>query len=408
MGGFLRFDADTMPGDRDSVRVMLIDDRWERPIPLPAVGDVQIGDDDRLGLAFTDHRVGDAARLLNEFWPRTFEAVWITGGEIGSEDFEALGRHRVTDLYLGGSHHDAYGGRHEATVRLPPDPDAFSMLEHLTGFHVHTAAFGDGHFTSLGSRRILRSLTLSGTTVSGSAIAAGDVRRLRALWISNDEAIADDLSFLTGLPELGFLALQATGIHDRHLPSVAANRRITTLDLSHNPVGEGSLEALGALSQLQALDLSNTRISDGTVGSLTAIRHNVDTSFLRKLTLSTTSLTDAAVSRLAELTSVKHLWLARTGITDDGLAALVDAMPQLEILDVSLTKITERGVPHIMGLSNLWRLDISPAVLDYELIDRLSSLPRLVEIDLRGPTEDHDLWAYIAETFGGTRLLSVD
>jgi hypothetical protein len=80
-------------------------------------------------------------------------------------------------------------------------------------------------------------------------------------------------------------------------------------------------------------------------------------------------------------------------------------MPQLRILDVSLTKITKRGVPHLMRLQNLRRLEISPAVLDLDLVEVLGAHPNLGEIGLRGPGGGVELLGSIADTIGAAQGL---
>lgn len=87
-------------------------------------------------------------------------------------------------------------------------------------------------------------------------------------------------------------------------------------------------------------------------------------------------ITDAGLDHLRGLTEVRRLALWNTGITDAGLAKL-DHMQKLEALDVNTTKVTLPGLARFAKLKHLETL-IHGFVVDDEGIEVLSRFPNLV------------------------------
>jgi hypothetical protein len=245
----------------------------------------------------------------------------------------------------------------------------------------------------------LNVLVLAGTQVTVGTLATAGLGGLESLWISDNEAIVDDLTFLEALSALNSLTLRKVGLRDHHLRILEMCPGIGNLDVRYSRVGRFSLEQLSALPRLWNLDLAGTRVGDDTVGSLKAIPN------LRRLKLGDTALTDAAVRHLGCLEYVDRLWLTRTAITDDGLAELVRAKHSLSILDISQTRVTVDGLRHLQQLPKLWRLEIAPNQLTGDAVEMLADTTNINEIGLRGEMGNLDLFGMIADTIGAVQGL---
>ena len=85
---------------------------------------------------------------------------------------------------------------------------------------------------------------------------------------------------------------------------------------------------------------------------------------LVSLHLGGTDVTDAGLSHLAGLTSLKRLHLENTGITDAGLVHLAK-LEELLYLNLYQTEVSDAGLSHLQGLKNLknlylWQTNVTP------------------------------------------------
>jgi beta-lactamase regulating signal transducer with metallopeptidase domain/Leucine-rich repeat (LRR) protein len=96
--------------------------------------------------------------------------------------------------------------------------------------------------------------------------------------------------------------------------------------------------------------------------------------------------TDSDVSRLADLTELRHLGLGGNPITDAGLMPL-KGMTRLESLRLFWSpQVTDAGLVHLRSLSGLRSLDLrSPKLTDAGLVQLLDALPGLQELALWEP-----------------------
>ncbi len=107
----------------------------------------------------------------------------------------------------------------------------------------------------------------------------------------------------------------------------------------------------GSLSRLEQLSLARSRISDAGLAHLRGLAH------LSWLNLCDTKITDAGLVHLEGLTTLEGLDLSFTPVTDAGLAHL-KGLKGLTELDLSGTRITDAGLTHLKGLSNLAQLRV--------------------------------------------------
>jgi hypothetical protein len=80
--------------------------------------------------------------------------------------------------------------------------------------------------------------------------------------------------------------------------------------------------------------------------------------FVIKVNLANTAVTDAGLAHLKGLTNLQSLFLWGANVTDAGLEHL-KGLTNLQSLNLSHTKITDAGLEHLKGLTNLQSLYLS-------------------------------------------------
>lgn len=188
--------------------------------------------------------------------------------------------------------------------------------------------------------------------------------RLTRLDLSGCGLITDralvSLRALHGLVDLGLAGLEITDAGVLHLASLVGLR---SLDLSWTRVGDLGMERLVSLAGLRTLGLAGTRITDRGVTIITRAMPDLvslDLSNTRvtyqglaslatlgalgELNLEGTDLDDAGLAPVSQISSLTHLYLGDTGVTDEGLKML-DGMDQLAYVDVTLCpNVTPAGL----------------------------------------------------------------
>lgn len=103
-------------------------------------------------------------------------------------------------------------------------------------------------------------------------------------------------------------------------------------------------------------------------------------------------LNDTMVKQLAGLEQLETLAITNSGITDAGVETLVQSFPQLVSLDLSSnTNMTGTALKLITGLHKLERLSLLQNRFNDLNTRRLSKLPELRTLDLRGNMEAGDM-----------------
>jgi len=139
---------------------------------------------------------------------------------------------------------------------------------------------------------------------------------------------------------------------------------------SHSTVTDAGLAHLDELTQIKELDLSGTGITDA------GLVHLKRMAGLQKLDLSGTGITDAGLVRLKRMARLQELDLSGTRITHAGLAHL-SGLTSLQTLSLRKTEVSEAGVMHLKNLTNLKLLDLSwTKVDDFAAQEFRRALPR--------------------------------
>jgi F-box/leucine-rich repeat protein 14 len=179
------------------------------------------------------------------------------------------------------------------------------------------------------------------------------------------------------LPKITALNLSACSqLSDRTLPPVATMTTLTSLDMSScYDVDDEAVLIVSKLPQLKSLSLSYTDISDGAVAIICGGQVK------RKDDKNKTVLIDYPPSNL---TTLEHLYLAGTDISNKALGLLAQSLPNLKHLDLSwCARIRDEGVLALSALKNLKFLG-----LDFTRVSRkgieplLKSLPNLKLIQI--------------------------
>lgn len=102
---------------------------------------------------------------------------------------------------------------------------------------------------------------------------------------------------------------------------------------------------------------------------------------LEMLCLSETKITDAGLAHLPPLRNLRVLMLDNTDISDAALE-LLRQFPRLEYLYLSNTKITDEGLEHLDSLSNLHLLDLDGTRITDAGLEHLHQLKKLEGVSL--------------------------
>ncbi|GIX04120.1 MAG: hypothetical protein KatS3mg113_1126 [Planctomycetaceae bacterium] len=136
------------------------------------------------------------------------------------------------------------------------------------------------------------------------------------------------------------LHLADTKIENQHLVFLKPLERIAALNLRGTEVSDEGLQHLAHLKGLVRLHLEKTKITDAGLVHLKGLEN------LEYLNLYGTAVTDAGLNHLAGLKKLKRLYLWQTQVTDAGVAALKQALPDVQIIrGQDLAKPAEQAKP---------------------------------------------------------------
>ncbi|MEX2120536.1 MAG: hypothetical protein WD847_13160 [Pirellulales bacterium] len=217
-------------------------------------------------------------------------------------------------------------------------------------------------------RRALAGILAAGALVALGLFAWSLVKPYRI----QDDAVstilaADPQSMVTVEPGLPAHIARAVGVEiAERIVGVGIGFGETPADLKRL---EGPLTSLPFLREF---DLSGATLADRDIefiGGLTA---------LRQLGLIDTDITDRALTRLAGLRELDVLYVARSiNTTDAGAELIAEQFPDLKVLDLSGTQISDEGMKHISKLSSLEVLSLGKTDVSSDGMTHLVDLPRL-------------------------------
>lgn len=190
-----------------------------------------------------------------------------------------------------------------------------------------------------------------------------------------NQLITDEgLSYARKFSRLKQLTLKNGQATDRALAQIhglATLQRVCIYD-AQEVTDTGALH-LASLSNLEFLHLENSRISDNALGYFRRLPN------LKMLSLQGMRVSDKGLAQLGGMQQLKTLCLGLgdVQITDAGLEHL-SGLSNLEDLDLQGAKITDAGLKHLHGLKNLKELMVtSEAVTDQGIANLRKALPKL-------------------------------
>ncbi len=175
-------------------------------------------------------------------------------------------------------------------------------------------------------------LRLLGTILEWPRLQTGQKLDLLATQISDRELE----SLLTSLHDLRFLSLAETKVGDAGLAHLQSLTSLQELHLDHTGVTDEGLKLLASLPSLEILDLKGTRITDDGLAEIGRLTR------LKGLYLTRTGITDAGLAHLRGLKNLETLILWDTGIGDAGLEHLKPLQRLREVI-VWNTRVTQEG-----------------------------------------------------------------
>jgi uncharacterized protein YjbI with pentapeptide repeats len=174
----------------------------------------------------------------------------------------------------------------------PPAIPRFASSVNLSGRDLT-----DADFKQLAGGMFVRRLNLSGTPTNDDRLGLLQAAMLEDLNLSGTKVSDAGLRHLSMLPAVMHLCLANTDITDEGIKTLGS-MRLRTLDLSGTKITDAGLahlgNAYGVAGQLHSLNLSNTAIMDHSVESLRKL------SRLERLDLRQTKVTDSGIQAIRE------------------------------------------------------------------------------------------------------------
>jgi internalin A len=190
--------------------------------------------------------------------------------------------------------------------------------------------------------------------------AVGTFERLEILNSSAGHVTDAGLAHLARLTRLNSLSLVGPGVTDAGLAHLRDLVELRSLSLIDSQVSGSGLAHLQGLARLESLCLDGSRVRD-----LGVLRH---------------------------LARLENLYLSRTPVTDEDLAALVVHFPHLELIKLDDTAIGNPGLAHLARLTRLEYLSLNGTQVGDDGLNQLAGLS-LVDLELdRTTVRDPARW----------------
>jgi internalin A len=217
-------------------------------------------------------------------------------------------------------------------------------LKGLQSLNLTNTQVTDAGLKELAPLEDLRNLDLSGTRVTDAGLKeVVRHKRLESLSLTNARGTDAWLGALAPLEHLRELNLWHSQVTDAGLKEVARHKELQSLNLSETAVTDAGFEELAPLKDLRLLNLSRTRLTDAALKKVA--RHEK----LQYLFLEELPVTDAVLKELAPLTDLRGLYFGGLRgidgkkVTDAGLKELA-RFQKLERLIVGGSPVTEAGM----------------------------------------------------------------
>jgi Leucine-rich repeat (LRR) protein len=183
-----------------------------------------------------------------------------------------------------------------------------------------------------------------------------------------------ELASLRGLSLMG-----NEGLTSRSFEYIAELKNLATLSVHDLAISESDLVFLQSLTKLETIRLTQSErtltLTDEALESISRLHS------LKSLTIDNATIEDSSLSQLAALQGLVSLGLIRTGVGDEGISKVTELFPNLTLLDMSGTNVSDEGMAHVGKLKKLERLiventDVGDVGLSH--LDELTELKYVV------------------------------
>jgi Leucine-rich repeat (LRR) protein len=269
----------------------------------------------------------------------------------------------------------------------------FKDCKGLTQLYLEGTQVTDGSLSWIGGQLRLNRLAISGTRISllGYEHLKAALPKCNITWSEPNRSVAESVLALGGTLEIGFKGQPARPVKSAEelprelfqvrrvsltgvtkpldkLPELLSQLRFNELDrlekLDLTGIKGLNYAFLAPIAGLEELSLANAGLNDASLGQLPKLpalkRLVLDGNDIRgsgltalstqpalvDLSLGCPTLTDLYAKNLAELKQLKRLSLAGSSISDAAIQHL-EGLTNLEMLDLSRTKITQAGVERL-------------------------------------------------------------
>lgn len=201
-----------------------------------------------------------------------------------------------------------------------------------------------------------------------------DARSLTHLQLSECPVSDEGLGNLRNLTSLTYLNLVGLRTSETLAPAASQQPGSSGPVPAKGPITDAGLEPISHLTALTGLTISNCRITDE------GLRHFAPLKNLTMIFVGSPGITDAGLVHLQGLTNLRVLdlpvahiegpglkWLpasiecldlSATPVNDEGVAIIAEQLPQLQMLTLTTTRVTDAGLGHLFSLTSLRHLDV--------------------------------------------------
>jgi uncharacterized protein (TIGR02996 family) len=224
-------------------------------------------------------------------------------------------------------------------------------------------------------------------------------------YVRIEGATDDDLRHLAGRAEVRLLTLEGDDLTDAGLPHLLALAGLEELSLNGTPVTDAGMRVLARLPMLRGLGLSDTAVTDAGLAHLRAApclahiscdggdgitEEGLDSwkeRRMRRFRKRPTAerrreavyVIESLSYRLRTGDSLTHIDYCQCQVSDADLEYFT-AVPEVGELDLSMTRVTGRGLRHLSGLKRLHTLRLYKTYV--ESLDGLAGLAQLKELGM--------------------------
>ena len=225
----------------------------------------------------------------------------------------------------------------------------------------------------------LASVKLSGPDIKDDVLThLSDIKSLRALTLG-DTAITDaGLKTVAKMPNLEEIGLRRTAVTAEGMKHLATMPKLKRIFAPLTNLDNDALAVIGKITTLEALDLQEVnRYTDEGVKSLSGLKNMKMIKLYGK-----NNVSDASLDAIKGWKNLKVLGLDRTGITDDGVAAVLPNFPLLEEVYLHETVASTATITALSKLPKLRKTRLRGTPLKNDDLQILAKSKTLQEVDL--------------------------